>query len=644
MPRQRRRSRRGLQGKLAKSADDSKLLHLLLTSVWFRLALLGVLVVVLGIGGVMIPFIKVTPEGVSPVVHTSGLSLFQAHRLRGNAEALTKAEAFEEADYFWRASLRKNPGSITTARAALENALKAESQDLEWLAASVQYAHHYLNLTQTNDTAVALVADFCSARGLTSMISGLLETRKGSLSPTQEAMLLKAYFQERRFAEFIDHWQDAAQGAKADEEVALYYAAYQAGWGGVDESVDALRRLRNVAEGEGELAPVARKLLLSVYGQNRDVDAYGEMLAAVRAEGEDSHYHHAVYWVLLFESSRPNVARHQAEDYWANLVREPVTSASELGVIGRAYSQIGLPKRSLDLFKSLGENFKASTDYWSAYGSVLVSLEDWDELRVIALKIRNDAYDHRVLRAYSYFLEGLAEAGQERVYNAGRAFDMVIETEAPLSMSQSLDMAWQVYGIGYPEIAVKLVSNYRADLERNLRYWEITFASAYKLKRADLILEASKRMMAIEPNNVVSLNNYAAALLVERDRPEEAIRYTLQLYSRDRSNVGFMINHALALLQNERLAEAESILRGIDMSVVRPELATSIGLGWFELYVATGDTTKAKQALLDVNESHLFPEQKDWLLEAKKKLDLGAETTEAAEPTQPAESAANPGV
>ena len=366
---------------------------------------------------------------------------------------------------------------------------------------------------------------------------------------------------------------------------------------------------------------------------NRDVEHYGEELAKLRTAGKDAHFHHAAYWVLLFEGSRPNVARHQAEDYWMKLVREPVTSPMELAIVAKAYDQIGLTQRALDLLESFDEEYSASTEYWAAYGSVLVNEERWEALRVLALRIRNDGFSSPVLRAYSYYLDGLAEAGQGRTFNAGKAFDSVIEAEAAISVSQAIEMAWEVYGIGYPEIASKLLVEHRADLELNLKYWEITFASAYKLKRADLILEAAKQMMSLDPDNVVSLNNYAAALLVRREKPDEAIRYTLQLISNHSTNSGFVLNHGLALLQNGRSEEAESHFRALPTDNLRPELVTSLGLGWFELYHQTGDLEKAEKALLDVNEDYLFPEQKDWLENAKRSLGIGTEALEGVRPS-----------
>ena len=116
MPRQRRRSRRGLQGKLAKQAENSKLLRLLLVSVWFRLAVVGMLLVFVALVLALVPFLDTSPKEIPGVYRTSGLNMVQAWQLHQNAVETTEAKEYEEADYFWRATLRKNPGDVALVR------------------------------------------------------------------------------------------------------------------------------------------------------------------------------------------------------------------------------------------------------------------------------------------------------------------------------------------------------------------------------------------------------------------------------------------------------------------------------------------------------------------------------------------------
>jgi hypothetical protein len=229
--------------------------------------------------------------------------------------------------------------------------MSAETQDLEWLRATLGYTKHYLSLSLTNEVSVEFVANFYEKRNLTFLISNLLESRRAELTPRQQQILLKALFLQRKLTDFETLWVEMGPGARDDQETVLFHSAFLAGWGSIDESVRALESLRSTSGATGEHQLLASQLLLAVYGQNRDVEHYGEELAKLRAADQDAHFHNAAYWVLLFEGSRPNVARHQAEDYWMKLVRDPVSSPMELAIVAKAYDQIGLSQKAFDLFE-----------------------------------------------------------------------------------------------------------------------------------------------------------------------------------------------------------------------------------------------------------------------------------------------------
>lgn len=252
MPRQKRRSRRGLQGKLSEQAEGSKLLRLLLSSIWFRLAALGIILVFIGLGVALVPIIETSPEGSSPVYRVSGLNIVQAWRLQKNAQKATDGGDFEGADYFWRAALRKNPGDVELVKGALNNAMSADTQELEWLRATLDYAKHYLSLSLTNEVSIEFVANYYEKRNLTFLISNLLETRRADLTPRQQQILLKAFFLQRKFAEFKSVWTEMDSTARIDRETSLYHSAFLAGWGTIDESVRALKLLRSTSGATGE--------------------------------------------------------------------------------------------------------------------------------------------------------------------------------------------------------------------------------------------------------------------------------------------------------------------------------------------------------------------------------------------------------
>ena len=124
----------------------------------------------------------------------------------------------------------------------------------------------------------------------------------------------------------------------------------------------------------------------------------------------------------------------------------------------------------------------------------------------------------------------------------------------------------------------------------------------------------------LQPENVACANNYAAALLVNRDRPEQAVSLTLQVLGRSPDSNAAKINHALALLLNLRTGEAESILKSIVPEKLSGEEANSFYLGLFELSANQQQYDRAWEASDRIAANHLFPTQVKWLEEMRQRL------------------------
>ena len=117
------------------------------------------------------------------------------------------------------------------------------------------------------------------------------------------------------------------------------------------------------------------------------------------------------------------------------------------------------------------------------------------------------------------------------------------------------------------------------------------------------------------------LNNYAAALLVSREHSGEAIELTLRALQTAPRAFETRINHALALLQNARVDEAEPILHDLDDERRDSERDTLVSLGWFEFYFRKNDTARALVASSRVQERYLLPPQAEWFKQSRRKLD-----------------------
>jgi hypothetical protein len=116
------------------------------------------------------------------------------------------------------------------------------------------------------------------------------------------------------------------------------------------------------------------------------------------------------------------------------------------------------------------------------------------------------------------------------------------------------------------------------------------------------------------------MNNYAATLLIMRRNPEEAVRLTLQLLAQNPASPVARVNHAAALLLNERVAEAENLLRSVPTNALNRAQISLYNLDLFEMKVRLGHLENAK-ALLDlIEERYLYPPQREWLTKLRKQL------------------------
>jgi predicted Zn-dependent protease len=118
----------------------------------------------------------------------------------------------------------------------------------------------------------------------------------------------------------------------------------------------------------------------------------------------------------------------------------------------------------------------------------------------------------------------------------------------------------------------------------------------------------------------VAANNYAAALLINRAQPDEAINVTRQLLQQMPDALVPRVNHASALLMNRRTAEAQELLAKIDETRLTAEEACQYYRAMFEVWLNLGKTSEAWAAYDRVDKSVLYPLQAQWLEAAAKSL------------------------
>ncbi|MCW5560187.1 MAG: tetratricopeptide repeat protein, partial [Verrucomicrobiae bacterium] len=139
-------------------------------------------------------------------------------------------------------------------------------------------------------------------------------------------------------------------------------------------------------------------------------------------------------------------------------------------------------------------------------------------------------------------------------------------------------------------------------------------------RQFDVMQLAAARGYALATNHPVFINNYAACLLIQRTNAPLAIELTLRRLTAAPSNPGANLNHALALLQNGRLDDAERILNRMARQDLTASNRTILEFARFELEMLRGHKEAALRAYRNIDLQHLMTPQIQWLEQAYQRL------------------------
>jgi len=310
--------------------------------------------------------------------------------------------------------------------------------------------------------------------------------------------------------------------------------------------------------------------------------------------------------------------REEARELAQRFSRAP-GSMYELLKLAEINFSLGLADQSRDLLKRFASNYGHSPEVWASYASLLEDLKDWNEMRGVALQIREQRNYRDTLGGFSYFLEGRSDLGLERKTTAETAFRRASEStyEVP---GLGLLVAKGLMKLKYHEYARPILRQVESSLTRRDDYWDTAFDCAMQLKDGNWILKISESAYKANPEDVVKVNRYAAALMVNRAQPEEAVKLTMQLLNNYPDSPTAIINHSLALMMNNRYAEAREQLDRLLPSGLSPAEASAYFLASFELHLSQRDFARAKEDSGKINRQALFPAQEKWLEDRLKEF------------------------
>lgn len=547
----------------------------------------------------------VSPKGFEPVIKVRALDFFQASALRRSANRAAQAGDFKEAMQSWRGAVENNPANPADLRHALENVVHLKPPAREWLGWTLYYGNWLLRLEQTNIADVALFSQVLDHYLLDDAVVQLLEPHAAKLTPQQASRLVRCLFHLGRTDAFAREWERHKQAFDAMPELRLYEIAYTAGWGSTLPAAEAQKQL-DAAAVDPVSRPTANRLLLSVAVARNHIDAYLAALNRLEEDHVDRLPDHVRYWLLLSLNKRTDEAQVLARKFV-----KPPESASDAEIMARGLVRLGMRDEALTFLASHQEPFDYNPALWTLHSQLLMEAGRWIDLQTLAVAMRQRDRLSIYLGGYSHYLEGLAEIRQGRSALADRAFLELAANPIPDPVL-AYGSATQLRKLGRPELAAQIFGRLESSYSNHLDFWLQLQSSAFDARDFDLLLAATKRAYEIAPGRLEYMNNYAAGLLVSRQRPAEAVDLTFRALTLAPRAFETRLNHAMALLQIGRVSDAEPLLKELSTEPLDTDRDTLVHLAWFEFYLAGSNTEKALLHAAHVDPRRLLPPQAQW--------------------------------
>ncbi|MCI0535759.1 MAG: hypothetical protein L0Z50_11090 [Verrucomicrobiales bacterium] len=602
-----------LATKLINHPAINSVVCLILYEVWFRVAFFGALLFVPLLTLFLLKVWRVTPADFQPVVKISGLDLVQASSLRRTAVKQAALGRFEEAFQSWRIAVANNPGDPDLIRGSLRH-LAQRDDSSKYSRMVLGYSSWLLRLTGTNVADLELSTEVFEKYRLNDVLLHVLRPLESKFTPSLEAAYLKALFNRGEISQFAYRWEQFQRRrlTLSDPELDLYRAAYEAGWGPHQAIAEAKQKMERAKQDPARRV-IAHRLQLKVSEQLVQVDTYRQSLNFLADQRLDTLSDQVGLWQLLAMSGRkPEAVR---------LLREhvrPAATGEEAVVLAKAHFDLGFPEEAREVLRRYAPEFTDSETVWLSYANLLIEQKRWDDLFQVAVQLRHEAHplrDH--LNGFSHYLQGIADVHRNRRDTAREAFEKLGQAKIRNKLWE-LSAAETIDRLGFSDIARELLLDMQKDVPSTPEYWLLLGKTAYETKDSHLLVTAMSSAYKLRPDDYLVMNNYAAALLSTRERPEQALELTARVLGRTPELAATKINHCLALLQNQKFAEAEGLLKTLNPDQLREQDLTYFHFAVFELNLHHRNYDVARQHSEKIELQYLLPTERQWLDKARQ--------------------------
>lgn len=588
----------------------SPFIRLLLFNVRFRVFVIGV-VLLLIMGLLVVPRMwDVSPPGSDQVFRINVIDMVQAWNLGRTALSLDKAGNHEGALQSWGAAIANYPTKPGLSRGYLRTALRLPG-DAKLVQSAGRQAEVLLRLTHTNQADVELVARVYDKFHLPQMTVALLRSQTNAPKPELQVMWARALYDVGAYKEFEAQWRTNESTLATDPELALKRASVRDLFGNEEEAQAARMQIEQAAL-VGTNRVVANRLLLRSAEKRKDAGTAQRALNTLVGLKSDTPADHAMLWRVLIAADRKAEAGALIQAY----NRQPVTVAEAAETYDLALAA-GQTRRADDLVDWSLANQGFTTAMCSRKAAALARNEAWADLRQLAVEIRLRPGGSSTLQAFSHFIEGQASLGEGMTDQAQREFTRLGEFDYD-DPGFALAMANSLIEIGQPAAALPLLSTLEGKLDSRPEYWFTYGKAAFAEKNSVLLLRATEESYALDTNNALAANNYAAALVMQRSEPILALQLTSNLVQQFPGSPIPTINHAAALLLNSRVAEARKYLGQLDPGKLSPSESNEFNFVSFNAAILAREREAATELLTKINTKQLFPPQATWLQAAAR--------------------------
>lgn len=597
---------------------------------WFGATVVTGLVAALVVSSLFMVAWRTTPAGFEPEVRIRLLDYIQSRMLKRSA-VRARAEGRAMDEYLaWAGAAANDAGDLGSLRGVLDAFGRLDRPETQIMKLR-QPADWLLRLGGTNLVDVERITRAWLSCGMWERAARTLSPVADRLPADLEPHYLIALVEMgagdtcRRWLETRPEWRDLVRATNAPAAVALrqryphldvglHLIAYQGAFGSPDEAAKSLQQIRQ-ARVQKNLEDISYDLEMLIYRLQADADASLQLLRLLIERGRSVARHYLVCGELLVQQGRSA----EASKLFDGAVLMPRDNI-EAFRLGRLLTTLGMWDESQRLLQRYATTAGWGLDLLLLHSRVLMQKQQWDEVRSLALRLRLQPEISEYLFGYSFFLEGMADFHRCGTEYARETFTRLAEEGIPESKLAML-VAAALLEVHQADTAEAVLMPHRPANRKEPEFLALLIRCAERLKHDEYLGDAVSQLRQLRPQDLLAVHNYAASLLIMREKPEEALSLTRDTYAQLRTSSRAALTHAASLLQNQRLDEAEEVLSRLISERLDAEAMAEYEFLLFELQYRRQQWGMALATHGRIATERLYPAQRRWLAQTRDEIE-----------------------